>query len=158
MKEGQSNDKGNLKPSTECWCSSGGSGATTSKVNLFGFSSESSSSSKDNDFSLGWASETGCFSQDVQMNQATRIVMTPLKEPMRERVTVSESSKHRSKNATRKETILILGRGERLRRMSDNKSDEITHLHISNAYGKLNMIASVSNPSKGWALFFKKFI
>jgi hypothetical protein len=36
-----------------------------------------------------------------------------------------------------------------MRRANDNKADEITHLHISNAYGKLNMMARVSNPSRG---------
>ena len=82
------------------------------------------------------------------MHHATRTVMTPLKDPMRERVTVSESSKQKSKKATRKETILILGK-ENVRRASDNRLNEITHLHISNAYGKLNMMARVSNPSRG---------
>ena len=155
-KEAQSNDEGNCKPRTEEWGSWVCSGVTTSKVNIFGLSSESSSSSKDSDFSLGWASEAGCFSQDVQMHHATRTVMTPPKDPMRERVTVLESSKHWSKKATRKETMLILGK-KKVRQASGNKADEITHLHISNAYGKLNMMARVSNPSRGWALFLKKF-
>ena len=52
-----------------------------------------------------------------------------------------------------------------MRLARNNKANEkkinekkITNLHISKAYGKLNMMARISNPSRGWALFFKKIV
>ena len=89
------------------------------------------------------------------MHHTTMTAMTPLKDPMRERVTVFESSKHRSKKATRKEAILNkreVKKNETGKRYIKTQVDEKknhSYLHISNAYGKLDMMARVSNPSRG---------
>jgi len=75
-------------------------------VNLFDFSSEPSCLSKGSEPWGFLASESGCFSQDVEMHHAMRTAMTPDKDAIIERATVVESWRHMNRKAVRKETML----------------------------------------------------
>ena len=96
------------------------------------------------------------FLHDVHMDQKVRIKIIPHSIAMTERVAMPESCKHINPNAIRKDTMLLL-RKIHIRNSFKHITpvDKNTHPHISNAYGKLNMIARVSRPSRGWVLFLK---
>ena len=153
-KEGQSNDRENLKSMTDDWGSSSGSGTTTSKVNFFHLLSESS---KDNIFSLGWTSETGCFSQDVQMHHTTRASQRPNgRESYDVQVFEAQEQKYDDKSD---HTDMEVRKKWDWCAITKQMKKKISHLHISNAYGKLNKTAKSSRGTLCVPFFFdKKFI
>ena len=88
------------------------------------------------------------------MQQAIRIKITPHTPATTERVGAPESCRHMNENARRNDITL---HPQHSHKTWFKPADETTHAHISDAYGKLNMIAAVSRPSQGCAFFSKKF-
>jgi hypothetical protein len=75
---------------------------------------------------------------------------------MTERVAASESREHMNQYAIRKDTILLQEYPHKTGlNIKQRQNQKITHPHISNAYGKLNMIAKVSRPSQGCVQLFR---
>ena len=103
------------------------------------------------------ASDDSGSLHDVHTHQAVRIKITPHNVAIIERVGMPEPCKHMNPNAKRKHTMLSRKHPHKTWfKYISHPADESTHPHISNAYGKLNMIARVSRPSKGCFRFSKK--